>query len=148
MGGGGGDRQKVWGQQKGWGQKGAGKGWTQGVQQKWNSKGNSKGKNPSRKIVTAPANFSVPPTKRFTGTVKGYWKLKGYGFILLDQKGLVPEDQVFVHYPSIKSEDRYPFLVPDMKVQFNIAKEVKGGKTVLHAKNVSAPGGVAVSLQD
>jgi|Transcript_46731 cold shock CspA family protein len=101
---------------------------------------------------TVPADFVVDEEKRFTGTVAFYSKLKGYGFIEVKDKGLVPEDRVFVHWRSIQSEDRFPFLVKETEVEFNMMKwrEARGknGEMSIRAKAVTMPGGAAIHLQN
>mmetsp|Transcript_23745 Transcript_23745/g.53525 ORF Transcript_23745/g.53525 Transcript_23745/m.53525 type:complete len:244 (+) Transcript_23745:1-732(+) len=129
----------------GWGKGGYGWGesWGWGVQKPW-LKRNSDGK----LFGVVEDSFTVDESQVYTGTVESYWKLKGYGFIALETKGLVPEDKIFVYYDNLNSADRYPMLQKELKVQFTIAKEVKNGKTSLTAKNVSLPGGEPIALQD
>merc|ERR1712032_555836 len=89
----------------------------------------------AKRANTVPADFKVNTSQRHTGTVTGYWKFNGYGFITLDKKGVVPAD-------------RFPQLMRDTKVQLNIKKEERKGQHTLRACNVSLPGGAPVSIQD
>jgi len=72
----------------------------------------------------------------------------GWGFIDLDEKGVVPEDKIFVYWKNIKSDDRFPFLKKDMQVEFGLARKSVGSRGQLFAKQVSLPGDEQVSLQD
>jgi len=106
---------------------------------------------PPRGITTVPDDFVVDATARYTGTVAFYSKLKGYGFVEVAQKGVVPDDRVFVHWRNIESEDRFPFLVKDMEVEFGLTKwkeMAHRGKVSLRATAISAPGGSKVNLQN
>lgn len=90
---------------------------------------------------------------RHLGKVSFYNKWKGYGFLELAQPNVVPENKVFVHWRNIQSEDRFPFLVKDMDVEFSIVKLREGrpswnGPTPLRAKAVSMPGGTNIVVQD
>jgi len=89
---------------------------------------------------------------RYTGTVTTYAKWQGYGFIQPDQAGLVPEDKLWVHWSNIQTEDRFPFLTKDLKVEFGLMKWTKGRgeqtATTLRAKKVTAVGGAAIAVQD
>lgn len=105
-------------------------------------------KPPKKEMGFVDDDFAVDPAARFAGTVAFYSKLKGYGFVELDQKGFVPNDTIFVHWRNIQSEDRFPFLYKGIVVEFGILKWKEQGKTTLRAKEVSMAGGVAVSLQD
>mmetsp|Transcript_106216 Transcript_106216/g.298663 ORF Transcript_106216/g.298663 Transcript_106216/m.298663 type:complete len:232 (-) Transcript_106216:72-767(-) len=96
----------------------------------------------------APENFNLPPDRRLLGTVQVYKKFEGYGFLTPDEKGLVPDDKVFVHWKSLQSNDRFPFLTQDMKVEFSIEKVEKRGVMTLAATAVSLPGGDKLALQD
>jgi len=98
-----------------------------------------------------PADFEVDTETRRLGTVGFYSKLKGYGFIEMKDKGLVPEDRIFVQWRSIKSEDRFPFLTKDLEVEFVVAKWTGSGpkgEVTLRANEVTMPGGAPVRLQD
>jgi len=106
---------------------------------------------PWAKVPTVPKDFPVDGDKRYLGTVSFYSKLKGYGFVELTDKGVVPEDRLFVQWRSIKSEDRFPFLIKDMEVEFGIAKWPgmgPRGEVTLRAKDLSLPHGASVRLQD
>jgi len=86
------------------------------------------------------------------GTVSFFGKLGGVGFIDLAQKGMVPEDKVYVHWRAIKSSDRCPFLIKDQQVEFSLTKWIGKGKdgeeVSLRAHDVTLPGGLEVNLQD
>jgi len=98
-----------------------------------------------------PDSFVVDETARYSGTVSFYSKLRGYGFIEVAQKGIVPEDKLFVQWKSIQSEDRFPLLVKDCEVEFGLAKAkdwAHRGMVSIRAKAVTAKGGVSISVQD
>lgn len=107
---------------------------------------------PNRKPPpTVQATFQVDSTARYTGTVDFYAKWKGYGFITLDEKGLIPNDRLFVHWKQVMSDDRYPFLQKDMQVECSIGKQkdfFNPNLWTLRAHNVSMLGGINVALQD
>lgn len=129
--------------------KGQGKGGSKGtMQSQWQKKGFSKGTSSAPIKNTVPADFKVNTNMKYHGIVTGYWKLKGYGWITLDKKGVVPEDRVFVYWEDIQSADRFPSLDKDMKVQFQLKKEEARGKTTVCAKAVTLPGGGAIEMQD
>lgn len=119
-----------------------------GFQQNRGGYGGQQGRAPA----PVPSSFNVDPTMRFFGTVTFYHKWKGYGFIQVSQPGVVPSDRLFVHWRNIQSDDRFPFLVKDVEVEFSITKHNDFKKwnnmTVLRAVNVTLVGGTSVSLQD
>eukprot|EP00927_Polykrikos_kofoidii_P041516 TRINITY_DN3539_c0_g1_i1.p1 TRINITY_DN3539_c0_g1~~TRINITY_DN3539_c0_g1_i1.p1 ORF type:complete len:258 (+),score=35.30 TRINITY_DN3539_c0_g1_i1:83-856(+) len=135
-----------WGNQKGWAAGAGGpKGWmsgVKGVQQTMFTKGGGS------LATSVPEDFHVNTKQKYTGTVEAYWKLKGYGFIVLDKKGVAPNDKVFVHWEDLQSDDRFPMLHKGMKVRFNITKQTKHGATSLRAANVTLPDGNQLALQD
>merc|ERR1712194_259752 len=93
--------------------------------------------------------FKLNTKKVYKGEVKEYWRLNGYGFITLDEKGFVPEDKVFIFWSGINSTDRFPTLNKEMKVQFTMELEKdKKGNNTLKAKAVSLIGGGKISVQD
>lgn len=108
----------------------------------------------SKPLPTVPDNFEVDAQARYTGTVSVYNKWKGFGFINLSTKGVVPEDRIFVHWRNIQSEDRFPFLEKDMEVEFGLMKwkERSNGNwkmvTTLRCKTVTQVGGQPICLQD
>lgn len=136
------------------GSKGASKGgwvWQPAqVQQSWGKKGAGKGQGEGtgKKASTVPANFTVNTSKSYTGTVMAYFKLKGYGFIELSQKGVAPEDKVFCFWTDISSSDRFPALMKETEVKFNLRKETKKGETSLRACNVTNTDGSPIAIQD
>jgi len=89
---------------------------------------------------------------RYPGTVVTYAKWQGYGFIQPDQAGLVPEDKLWVHWSNIQTEDRFPFLVKDRKVEFGLMRWTRGRgqsqSTTLRAKGVTNVGGTPIAVQD
>jgi len=98
-------------------------------------------------LQKAIAEFVVDPEKRYSGKVSYYSKLRGYGFIEVEA-GLVPENKLFVHWRGIESQDRFPFLVKDLDVEFSIAKWNDRGGMSLRAVRISKPGGESISLQE
>jgi len=100
--------------------------------------------------AVSPASFQVDPNMRYTGVVSFYAKWKGYGFVTVSQKGVVPNDRLFVHWRQVQSDDRFPFLVKDLDVEFGIMKwkDWNGNITTLRAKNLTLLGGMTVALQD
>lgn len=97
---------------------------------------------------TVPANFPLDELKVYTGIVDAYGKLKGYGFIKLDTKGVIPGDECFVFWKDIASDDRCPMLDKGMQVQFNLGKKSRGTAFAIEAKQVCLPGGARVAVQD
>jgi len=115
-------------------------------------KGWGKSWSPQRKAPPSlPRDFEVDDAARYTGTVDFYAKWKGYGFIILQQPGIAPSDKVFVHWKSIQSDDRYPYLVKDLEVELSLEKQQDRWNrsiTTLRAKNVTLVGGLSISVQD
>lgn len=105
---------------------------------------------PSRPVATVPPSFKVDENARYTGQVSFYSKYKGYGFIDIAQKGVVPNDRLFVHWKQLQSDDRFPFLQKGMEVEFGLMtqREWQHGGTTIRAKNVTMVGGMSVQLQD
>jgi len=135
---------------KGWGGKArAGKSLQKGKGQ-GNAKGNAKSKDNGTAKVSpvVPADFPLDTAKSYTGTVRTYFKFKGYGFIGMDEKDVVPEDRVFVYWTGIQSMDRFPMLLKEAQVMFNLEKGDKNGQTTIRACNVSQLDGAPVSVQD
>jgi len=103
----------------------------------------------ARKVSnTVSKDKEIDKEARYTGTVVSYHKMKGCGFIKADDENIVNEN-LFVYWKSIKSDDRFPSLQKDMQVEFGLAKK-KGfnGKLSLVAKQVSLPGGGNIAIQD
>ncbi|MCK5806986.1 MAG: cold-shock protein [Mycoplasmataceae bacterium] len=63
-----------------------------------------------------------------TGKVK-FWNNKGYGFISVEGQ----EEDVFVHFSAIQSEDEFKKLFQDQEVEFEL-ETLDDGRTA--AKNV------------
>lgn len=129
--------------------KASGKSWSRGsthTASTWGAKGKGKGRKPK----AAPKDFEVDKEARYTGTVTSYRKLSGFGFIQMEEAGIVPEDKVYVNWRNLKSEDRFPFLKDDMVVEFGIikVKDKRTGVWTLKANSVSLPGGAPIAIQD
>lgn len=56
-----------------------------------------------------------------TGKVK-FWNSKGYGFIEVDDR----EEDVFVHFTAIQSNDEFKSLKQDDIVEFDIVAQADG----------------------
>jgi len=99
---------------------------------------------------SVPESFQVNPDARYTGTVRIYRKFSGYGFVDLNQKNIVPGDNVYVNWRSLQTEDRFPQLVQGMDVELSLlkAKDHRSGVWALKAKNVTMPGGATIAVQD
>lgn len=95
-----------------------------------------------------PEHLQINATMRYTGVVAFYHKWKGYGFVEVSQKGVVPKDQLFCHWRQINSDDRFPFLVKGLEVEFNITPWMERGIKTVRAKDVTMPGGMNIGLQD
>jgi len=108
--------------------------------------------NPQRKPPPSiPHNFHIDSETRYTGTVSFYHKWKGYGFIEVAQTGVVPQDRLFVHWRNIQSDDRYPFLVKGLEVEFGLLKwqdKFQHNLTTIRAKLVTLVGGTNIAMQD
>merc|ERR1712232_522765 len=107
------------------------------------------GKASAKKVSNAISkDFDIDKEARYTGTVVSYHKMKGCGFIKADDEDLVKEN-LFVYWKSIKSDDRFPSLQKDMKIEFGLAKKKNmNGKWSLCAKQVTLPGGSNIAVQD
>jgi len=98
-----------------------------------------------------PSGFQVDPNQRFYGTVLFYHKWRGYGFIEPTPKGSVPVEKVFAYWKNISSDDRFPFLVQGLEVEFSLVQHRdwnRGGSTTLRANNVTLVGGMHIAMQD
>jgi len=98
-----------------------------------------------------PSNFVIDPDMRYTGTISFYHKWKGYGFVELTQKGVVPQDKLFVHWRNIQSDDRFPFLVKGLEVEFGLQKSqdrFNWNVTTVRASFVTLVGGTNIAMQD
>lgn len=129
---------------KGWGKGGAG--WGKGGGGGWWAPPAQRKPPPS-----LPASYVVDTSMRYTGTVSFYHKWKGYGFIELAQKGAVPQDRLFVHWRNIQSDDRFPFLVKGLEVEFGLLKyqdRFRWHITTVRANHVTLVGGTNIAMQD
>mmetsp|Transcript_3975 Transcript_3975/g.10768 ORF Transcript_3975/g.10768 Transcript_3975/m.10768 type:complete len:371 (-) Transcript_3975:82-1194(-) len=120
---------------------------------KGSSDGDSWGANrpDGQKETPLPDGQRVDKTVRYLGKVTKYIKWSGYGWIELNDKGVLPGDKIFCFHKSLQSEDRFPFLVQDMEVELSLhpyGKTSAPGKIFVRAKNVSLPGGRPVAIQD
>lgn len=125
--------------------------WLKQNQQWQNNGGWAAPQQQRRPPPTLPSNFSVDPNARYTGMVSFYHKWKGYGFIDMAQKGIVPQDRLFVHWRNVQSDDRFPFLVKDLEVEFGLLKyqdKFRWNVTTVRANNVSLVGGTNIAMQD
>lgn len=143
--------QKKWGRNQ-WDSK-SGKGKSDGkAEGKGDGKGDGKVAKAERKMPTPLSNgVRIDKTIRYTGKVMDYRKFNGYGWISLNEKGVMPGDRVFVHFKSIESEDRFPTLQRDMDVEFSLhpyTSQKTPGKTYVRAKKVTFPGGEKINVQD
>lgn len=120
--------------------------WQNGGGNRWQDKDG--GKASSAAPPPVPPNFQVDSSARYTGVVSGFWKFKGYGFLTLDQKGVVPGDKIFAYWRNIQSDDRFPTLMKGTQVEFGLQKWKGPEGSSLRAKTVTLPGGAAISLQD
>lgn len=57
-----------------------------------------------------------------TGTVKWFNEKKGFGFITQDSE----EEDVFVHFSAIQSDDKYKSLKEGQEVEYQVVKGEKG----------------------
>lgn len=56
-----------------------------------------------------------------TGKVK-FWNSKGYGFISVEGR----EEDVFVHFTAVQSNDEFKSLKQDDEVEFDLVKQDDG----------------------
>lgn len=106
---------------------------------------------PKKPPQPLPQNFQFDANARYTGTVCFYAKWKGYGFITVKQQGVVPNETLFVHWRQVQSDDRFPFLVKDLEVEFGLMTwrdNVSKTAVTLRAKNVTMMGGMNIAIQD
>lgn len=108
--------------------------------------GKKKGGTSAAQVV--PDDFEVDADARYQGVCLDYWKYKGYGWITVDTKGIVPEDKLFCYWKDIVSDDRFPCLTKDLRVEFGLKIVKDNGKRGLRAVNVKLPTGESIALQD
>lgn len=101
------------------------------------------------KAAGVSKDFEVDEEARHTGTVTFYELKRGFGFIKLAESGIVPDDKVMVHWRSLQSDDRWPFLNKEMEVELSLSKKREGKDSwVVKAKDVTMPGGDNINLQE
>lgn len=105
---------------------------------------------PANPPPVVPAGFQVDENARYTGLVTFYAKWKGYGFVEVAQKGVVPNDKLFIHWKQLQSDDRFPFLQKGQEVEFGVTvqREWNRNGLTIRAKNISMIGGMNLALQD
>jgi len=103
-------------------------------------------------VRSCKKDTQVDGTALYTGSVKMYNKWKGVGFITLNEKGVLPDDQVFVHWSNLFTDDRYPFLAQGMEVEFGLQvwkfEKSRGMEAQIRAKHVTEIGGATIAIQD
>jgi len=83
---------------------------------------------------------------RYLGTVSEFKSERGFGYIERDED--VPEGQtkfpkrVFVQWKQIETDDRWPSLEKEMKVEFSVENDERGWKAI----KVTQPGGEKISV--
>lgn len=88
----------------------------------------------------------VDESQRFQGTVKDYNRRRGFGYILPDDTEDKRENRIFVHWKQIESDDSWPALDNDQKVEFYKGTKLKGRqKDKPIACKVTAPGGAKIA---
>lgn len=99
---------------------------------------------------TSTPELEIDESTRLTGTVKDYNRRRGFGYILPDGSDDKRENRIFVHWKQIQSDDTWPSLENDQKVEFYKAKKTKGRQqdkpvaakvTLAGGGNVSASAG-------
>merc|ERR550537_524970 len=86
------------------------------------------------KTISKDVGEKIDTKATYKGTVEKFNKFKGYGWITMADKGVLPGDSIFVYYKSIESEDRFPQLVEGMEVQFGLHKYKSQNGTSVRAK--------------
>jgi cold shock CspA family protein len=69
----------------------------------------------------------------------------------MSQTGIVPNDRLFCHWRNVQSDDRFPFLVKGLEVEFGmekVADKWNPNLFTLRAKDVTLIGGMNVAVQD
>jgi len=99
-------------------------------------------------IPAIPKDMELDKDARYSGVVTQYRKWSGFGFIRPERKGLVPGDKLYVKWTNLQSDDRFPFLLKDMEVEFGLMKWKHNGVESLNAKSVTLPGGMNIAVQD
>lgn len=93
-------------------------------------------------------DFTVDEDARHEGECVYYNKGSGYGFIKLTESGIVPDDKVMCYWKDITTEDRWPSLYKGFKCELSLKVAKRGNQTTVRAKEVTAPGGESVAIQD
>jgi len=90
--------------------------------------------------------LEIDESTRYTGTVKDYNRRRGFGHILPDGEEDKRENRIFVHWKQIQSDDTWPSLEDEQKVEYYKAKKNRGRqKDKPVAAKVTLPGGGNVS---
>lgn len=88
--------------------------------------------------ATMPAEPGEPETQRMRGTVLKFAPTRGYGIIEPEGGGV----SLFVHWTQLRSNDKWPQLLPGTAVEFEI--RVEKGKNI--AADISLPGGRPICM--
>lgn len=106
----------------------------------------------SDKCGAVSEDFEVDENARYSGKVTMFDRKGGYGFIVLDDEGVVPNNKVMVVWRDIKSSDRWPYLYKDLEVELALIKRrSRGGRNAgweVKAHDVTMPGGADIAIQD
>lgn len=88
----------------------------------------------------------VDESTRYQGSVKDYSRRRGFGYILPDGEEDKRENRIFVHWKQIESDDTWPALDQDQKVEYYKGKKLRGRqKDKPIACKVTLPGGAKVA---
>jgi len=93
-------------------------------------------------------DFTVDEDARHEGECVFYNRSNGYGFIKLNETGIVPDDKVMVYWKDITTEDRWPALHKGFKCELSLKVAKRGRDMTVKANQVTAPGGEPVAIQD
>lgn len=126
-------------------------------QSKWSrslAKWQPKWKATIRSCLLVDNDCFIDKDARYTGTVSTYLASRGYGFIELDQKDIVPNDRVWVYQANIATEGppRGFHLVKGQEVEFGVTRFSEGKaskrRTTLRAVRVTQSGGASFAVPD
>ena len=85
------------------------------------------------------SEFAMAP--KLNGTVKAFNSKRGFGFITPDKGG----DDVFVHWEAIQTDERWPKLEKEAKVQYTVEYDENGKAK---AASVTAAGGGKITAAE